>query len=263
MLSSSSRSRKQYSITETAPISMRVRAEPDQVAGDAAAAPRSARGSTARAPASRGRAASRPTGERQAVRLRARGNPSARRAGSPAATSSARRSSRCRCAGSRSSASAETTVLAVELEHQPQHAVRAGVLRPHVDGHRLGANSGMRLAGQLGSGYARSRRCQPGLARSASQSVSTSSQIAWISVRCTSCTRAVRASGTFTCTSASAPTAPPSRPVSATVVSPARRAASSAGEHVRRRAARRDADRDVARRARAPRPAARTRARTP
>ena len=30
--------------------------------------------------------------------------------------------------------------LAVELEHQPQHAVRAGVLRPHVDGHRLGAN---------------------------------------------------------------------------------------------------------------------------
>ena len=31
-------------------------------------------------------------------------------------------------------------VLAVELEHQPQHAVRAGVLRPHVDGHRFGAN---------------------------------------------------------------------------------------------------------------------------
>ena len=30
--------------------------------------------------------------------------------------------------------------LAVELEHQPQHAMRAGVLRPHVDGHRLGAN---------------------------------------------------------------------------------------------------------------------------
>ena len=30
--------------------------------------------------------------------------------------------------------------LAVELEHQPQHAVRAGVLRPHVDGHRLGAD---------------------------------------------------------------------------------------------------------------------------
>ena len=29
--------------------------------------------------------------------------------------------------------------LAVELEHQPQHAVRAGVLRPHVDGHRFGA----------------------------------------------------------------------------------------------------------------------------
>ena len=30
--------------------------------------------------------------------------------------------------------------LAIELEHQPQHAVRAGVLRPHVDGHRLGSN---------------------------------------------------------------------------------------------------------------------------
>ena len=29
--------------------------------------------------------------------------------------------------------------LAVELQHQPQHAVRAGVLRPHVDGHRFGA----------------------------------------------------------------------------------------------------------------------------
>ena len=29
--------------------------------------------------------------------------------------------------------------LADELQHQPQHAVRAGVLRPHVDGHRFGA----------------------------------------------------------------------------------------------------------------------------
>ena len=35
MLSSSSRSRKQYIITETAPISSAVRAEPHQVAGDA------------------------------------------------------------------------------------------------------------------------------------------------------------------------------------------------------------------------------------
>ena len=34
---------------------------------------------------------------------------------------------------------AETTVSPDELQHQPQHAVRAGVLRPHVDGHRLGA----------------------------------------------------------------------------------------------------------------------------
>ena len=29
--------------------------------------------------------------------------------------------------------------LAIELQHQAQHAVRAGVLRPHVDGHRFGA----------------------------------------------------------------------------------------------------------------------------
>ena len=29
--------------------------------------------------------------------------------------------------------------LAGELQHEPQHAVRAGVLRPHVDGHRFGA----------------------------------------------------------------------------------------------------------------------------
>ena len=36
--------------------------------------------------------------------------------------------------------STETMRLAVELEHQPQHAVRAGVLRPHVDGHRFAAN---------------------------------------------------------------------------------------------------------------------------
>ena len=30
--------------------------------------------------------------------------------------------------------------LAIELEHQPEHAMRAGVLRPHVDGHRFGAD---------------------------------------------------------------------------------------------------------------------------
>jgi hypothetical protein len=29
---------------------------------------------------------------------------------------------------------------AIELQHQPQHAMRAGVLRPHVDGHRLGSD---------------------------------------------------------------------------------------------------------------------------
>src|SRR5262249_446763 len=32
--------------------------------------------------------------------------------------------------------------LSVELQHEPQHAVRTGVLRPHVDGHRLGAEFG-------------------------------------------------------------------------------------------------------------------------
>ena len=33
--------------------------------------------------------------------------------------------------------SALTTVSPDELQHEPQHAVRAGVLRPHVDGHRF------------------------------------------------------------------------------------------------------------------------------
>jgi hypothetical protein len=40
---------------------------------------------------------------------------------------------------------------AIELQHQTEHAVRAGVLRPHVDGHRFGANLGhMRRAGPFG-----------------------------------------------------------------------------------------------------------------
>src|SRR5262249_9214916 len=33
-------------------------------------------------------------------------------------------------------------LLAVELEYETEHAVRAGVLRPHVDGHRLAAEFG-------------------------------------------------------------------------------------------------------------------------
>jgi len=41
-------------------------------------------------------------------------------------------------------------VLAIEFQHQPQHAVRAGMLRSHVDGHRLGA--------QLRHGDSRSNR---------------------------------------------------------------------------------------------------------
>ncbi len=35
--------------------------------------------------------------------------------------------------------------LAIELQHEAQHAMRAGVLRPHVDGHRFGAKFGHRL----------------------------------------------------------------------------------------------------------------------
>ena len=67
--------------------------------------------------------------------------------------------------------------LAVELEHQPQHAVRAGVLRPHVDGHRFGADLGHQK-------WSVAR-----LARS--NAFSTMSQITCSNVRCTSCTRAV------------------------------------------------------------------------
>ena len=61
--------------------------------------------------------------------------------------------------------------LAIELQHQPQHAVRAGVLRPHVDGHRFGAE--LRHASV------------------STNASSTSSQIACSSVRWTSWTRAV------------------------------------------------------------------------
>ena len=34
--------------------------------------------------------------------------------------------------------------LAIELQHETQHAVRTGVLRPHVDGHRFRAKFGHR-----------------------------------------------------------------------------------------------------------------------
>ena len=49
------------------------------------------------------RSAARPTGRTPGCSTAGRGSPSARRAGRSAATSSARRSSRCRCAGTRSS----------------------------------------------------------------------------------------------------------------------------------------------------------------
>ena len=42
--------------------------------------------------------------------------------------------------------SALTTVSPESSQHDPQHAVRAGVLRPHVDGHRLGAQFGVDIS---------------------------------------------------------------------------------------------------------------------
>ena len=64
--------------------------------------------------------------------------------------------------------------LAVELEHQPQHAVRAGVLRPHVDGHRFGADLRHRFSGtRLGrSASARHRRVSRSFIRFARNSSS-------------------------------------------------------------------------------------------
>ena len=41
--------------------------------------------------------------------------------------------------------------LARQLQHDPQHAVRAGVLRPHVHGHRLGAEFGQCSSSSPGS----------------------------------------------------------------------------------------------------------------
>src|SRR6185295_7660663 len=77
--------------------------------------------------------------------------------------------------------------LAVELQHEPKHPVGARVLRPHVDGHRFRAQFRhiFPLAGlKLGPTYVYNPS-------------STNSQITCRIVRCTSCTRAVDASGTF------------------------------------------------------------------
>ena len=37
---------------------------------------------------------------------------------------------------------ADSTVSPSSFEDQPQHAMRAGVLRPHVDGHHFGLDVG-------------------------------------------------------------------------------------------------------------------------
>ena len=79
----------------------RVRAEPHQVAGQPLQLGDQHADVLHALRAPRCRAAAPPTGRRPGCWTAGRGNPSARRAGSPAATSSARRSSRCRCAGTR------------------------------------------------------------------------------------------------------------------------------------------------------------------
>ena len=134
--------------------------------------------------------------------------------------------------------------LAVELEHQPQHAVRAGVLRPHVDGHRFGAKFRHRLSlvhrpalDQLADHV--QQRAVHFLDARASRRRHVHVDVGQPA------RRAAVAAGQRDRRSARAP-APPR----------------SAAQHVRRVAARRDAERHVARRARALRPAARTRART-
>src|SRR6185295_18846258 len=62
---------------------------------------------------------------------------------------------------------------AIKLQDEPEHTMGAGVLRPHVDGHRLGADLGHQ------------------------NPLSTSSQITCSSVRCTSWARAVDSDGTL------------------------------------------------------------------
>ena len=114
--------------------------------------------------------------------------------------------------------------LAVELEHQPQHAVRAGVLRPHVDGHRFGAEF------------------------SCHSSASSLHQLAHhVQITCGAlparapCT----SSGTFTCTSARRPALAAVAARSARSSAARRRAPPQRRDHVRRRAARRDRHRDI------------------
>ena len=85
---------------------------------------------------------------------------------------------------------------AVELEHQPQHAVRAGVLRPHVDGHRLGAN--VRHRGLTAELRHRGHKIANSACSIGQRTLSTMSQITCSSVRCTSCTRGVESDGTLT-----------------------------------------------------------------
>ena len=111
--------------------------------------------------------------------------------------------------------------LAIELQHQPQHAVRAGVLRPHVDGHRLGATSAMPYP--------------DGRSDRASTIVDQLTERSCNTVVCTSCASAVRSSAhVHVDLRACRPASPPSRPVNAIVTSPRALAASIALHHVRR-----------------------------
>ena len=146
---------------------------------------------------------------------------------------------------------AEQHRLAVELEHQPQHAVRAGVLRPHVDGHRFGADLRHRTVSPRGQRNEDRRRFSVSSVSCASrQTLSPPGRRS----------RAA-ASGALPARAAvdvrrhvdvnrrpPRPTAPPSRPVSAIVCSPARaRRLAAPPRTFGDRAAGGDAERDVAR----------------
>ncbi len=150
--------------------------------------------------------------------------------------------------------------LAGELQHEPQHAVRAGVLRPHVDGHRLAAKFRRRCT----SGIRSPAQCRARSTGEAGQQFarSTSSQIAWSSVMCTSCTRAVDSCGTLMWICRHSAERAAVAPGQRDRLQPAAGGLAHRLDHVRRPAARRDRNGDVAGAARAPRSAARTPART-
>ena len=139
MLSSSSRSRKQYIITETAPISSAcVASQTRWLAMRCSSAMQHADVLDALRHRPRRRGAARPPGRTPGVRLRAEVvHPLDERDHLlPLLLLGGLLDARVQVADRRLG---PDDGLAVELQHEPQHAVRAGVLRPHVDGHRLGA----------------------------------------------------------------------------------------------------------------------------